>query len=153
MCVLVLTEHPCVGVGFVCLRSPPHGVLPPFASPAGVAVLGCYAWAVICSHVCALTNEKTAPRLCVCVSPTTITPLGCVICVLIFAFASRHSLALSPLPSTPSMTHQTMLKAPPRWCVDPRLTCSTWLPLDAELHHKVSSVYPSRHTVDVFLLC
>lgn len=78
--------------GFVPLRSPLHGVLPPFASPAGVAVLGWYVWAVICSHVCALANERPAPRLCACVSPpTTLTAyVGCF-----FAFASQHSLALS----------------------------------------------------------
>jgi hypothetical protein len=99
-------------------RSPLHGLGPPFTSPAGVAVLGWYPRAVICSRVCALANERPAPRLCACVSPPTITALGCVVRVL---FCVRVSTLTLPLHFFP-----------PRRCRTER--CSTRPHGDAPIH-------------------
>ena len=75
------SRHVCLSL-HACRLSSASWAWCPFVSPANVAVLGWYPWAVICSHVCALANERPAPRLCVCVSPP-ITALGCVSCMCI----------------------------------------------------------------------
>jgi hypothetical protein len=94
---LGVSLHVCVG--FVCLRSPLYGLVPPFALlPARVAVVGWYPWSVICSHVCALANERPARRLCACVSPPTITGLGCVMRVLFCVCVSTLTRPLHFLP-------------------------------------------------------
>jgi hypothetical protein len=143
-----------------------------------VSVLGWYPWVVICSRVCALANEIPAPCLCACVSPPTITALGCVVrvlfCVRVLTLTPSHSPSLArPLHFLPrsrrclaTMTHRTLLDAPPRWCADPRLTCSTPRPIDAERNTNVRCTVcscvppltvppmvtqcPSRHPVVVF---
>jgi hypothetical protein len=109
-------------------RCPLHGLFcPPLHHQLVVAVLGWYPWAVICSHGCALANERPAPRpVCVRFSPHHQLFGLCHACVF-FASASRHSLSLStsfhPDDDAPN-------DARPRWCADPRLTCSTRRPID-----------------------
>jgi hypothetical protein len=61
-----------------------HGGLPPFASPASVAVLGWYSWAVLCSHV-------SHWRLCACVSPSTITSVTSLCFIFLRSRLDTHS--------------------------------------------------------------
>ena len=81
------------------------------------------------------------------------SPALCSQSCAFFAFRVLTLTRRSPLLSTPTMSHQTMLDAPTRWCADPRMTCSTRLPIDAnatrhqcEMHHTLLCA-PTRHPV------
>jgi hypothetical protein len=56
------------------------------------------------SHVCALANEGPAPRLCACVSPSTITALGCIcfFCVRVSTLTRPLSTSFHPHDDAPN---------------------------------------------------